>query len=167
MSNSVTLWLYSLSDSLSVGFFRQEYRVGCHFLLQGLPMILNIKSEILTIAYSPHLFYLALGYLWLHLLPPHWMLLYPGLTAAQLGQAHLYRWDCPLAISFARNTLSWDDLVHRIKSTDSEVRLLRFEFPCYLTRASYLIFLCPSFYISKMRMIIGSPSYSNYDDKMG
>ena len=32
---SVTLWTIALQSTLSMRFFRQEYWMGCHFLLQG------------------------------------------------------------------------------------------------------------------------------------
>ena len=36
MSNSVTKWTVAHQAPLSKGFSRQEYRVGCHSLLQGI-----------------------------------------------------------------------------------------------------------------------------------
>ena len=35
-SNSATLWTVACQAPLSMGFPRQEYWSGCHFLLQGL-----------------------------------------------------------------------------------------------------------------------------------
>ena len=36
MSNSATLWTAAHQAPLSMGFSRQEYWSGCHFLLQGI-----------------------------------------------------------------------------------------------------------------------------------
>ena len=38
-----TLWTVALLASLSMGFSRQEYRLGCHALLQGIFLIQGLK----------------------------------------------------------------------------------------------------------------------------
>ena len=42
-----TLWTVALLASLSMGFSRQEYRLGCHALLQGIFLIQGLNPRLL------------------------------------------------------------------------------------------------------------------------